>query len=297
MKRDKLLRINDHLPANLVFTPVDFETDHLDEALTRAGCDAAVPAFFSWLGTTYYLTRDAVRDTIDRIAALAAPETRIALDYQYPRHLVPADGLLFADKLDQFVAKRGEPMLSMFTKLPNQLGWDERTLFASVPYQRDADRRCRRTNNHIAGLRGLPLPSLRMRLDCPACGAYDPRVQHDQLRRIVIFLDIDGVLQPPSKQTRFKHDPEDLRRSLAGRFGDETYLGMDKYDLGAVYYDWHAEIERFVIIDDGFGHEFDELFPEQFVHTGYRLEAHDERRARQIPTGVPAQANRPWPPY
>ena len=115
MKRDKLLRISDQLPANLVFTPVDFETDRLDKALIRAGYDAAVPAFFSWLGTTYYLTRDAVRDMLDRIAAVAAPGTRIALDYKYPRHVVPADGLLFADKLDQFVAKRGEPMLSMFT--------------------------------------------------------------------------------------------------------------------------------------------------------------------------------------
>ena len=119
MKREKLLAINGHLPANLVFTPVDFETERLDEALTRTGYDTAVPAFFSWLGTTYYLTRDAVRDTLDRIAAVAAPGTRIALDYKYPRHLVPADGLLFADRLDQFVAKRGEPMLSMFT--PDEL--------------------------------------------------------------------------------------------------------------------------------------------------------------------------------
>ncbi|MDE0447713.1 MAG: class I SAM-dependent methyltransferase [Spirochaetaceae bacterium] len=119
MKRDKLLKINDHLPANLVFTPVDFETEHLDDALTRAGYDTGVPAFFSWLGTTYYLTRDAIRDTLDRVAAVAAPGTRIALDYKYPRHLVPDDGLLFADKLDQFVARRGEPMLSMFT--PDEL--------------------------------------------------------------------------------------------------------------------------------------------------------------------------------
>ncbi|MDE0024847.1 MAG: class I SAM-dependent methyltransferase [Spirochaetaceae bacterium] len=119
MKRDKLLKINDHLPANLVFTPVDFETEHLDDALTRAGYDTSVPAFFSWLGTTYYLTRDAIRDTLDRVAAVAAPGTRIALDYKYPRHLVPDDGLLFADKLDQFVARRGEPMLSMFT--PDEL--------------------------------------------------------------------------------------------------------------------------------------------------------------------------------
>ena len=37
MKRDKLLSISGHLPANLVFTPVDFETERLDEALTRAG--------------------------------------------------------------------------------------------------------------------------------------------------------------------------------------------------------------------------------------------------------------------
>ena len=174
MKRDKPLRINDQLPANLVFTTVDFETDRLDEALIRAGCDAAVPAFFSWLGTTYYLTRDAVRDTIDRIAAVAAPGTRIALDYQYPRHLVPADGLLFADKLDQFVAKRGEPMLSMFTKLPNQLACDERTLFASVPYQRDAGRRCRRTNNHIAACEGFLCHLCECALIAPLAGHMIP---------------------------------------------------------------------------------------------------------------------------
>ena len=35
----------------------------------------------------------------------------------------------------------------------------------------------------------------------------------ETLRNIVIFLDIDGVLQPPSKQTRFEHDPDELRRS------------------------------------------------------------------------------------
>ena len=193
-------------------------------------------------------------------------------------------------------------------------------------------------------------------------------MQHETLRRRVIFLDIDGVLQPPSQQTRFEHDLEKLRRFLADKFDDATYLGMDRYDLGAVYYDWdsaaverlrklcedfgagivvssdwrrskstrllkacfrvydlhhyvtdktqeidgpphyragevkeyvdsHPEIERFVIIDDGFREEFDELFPEQFVHTGFRMEAHDERRARQILAGLPAPENRQWPPY
>ena len=188
------------------------------------------------------------------------------------------------------------------------------------------------------------------------------------IRGSVIFLDIDGVLQPPSRQTRFKHDLDELRRSLAERFDDETYLSMDKYDIGAVYHDWdneaverlrrlcadfnpsivissdwrrsnsirwlqalfrihdlhgyvvdatkeidgpphyragevkeyvdsHPEIERFVIIDDGFRGEFDELFAEQFVHTGYRLEADDEERARQILSGLPARPNRALPKY
>ena len=45
------------------------------------------------------------------------------------------------------------------------------------------------------------------------------------------------------------------------------------------------------------GKSFDELFPEQFVHTGYRLEADDEQRARQILSGQPAQPNRALPHY
>ena len=79
-------------------------------------------------------------------------------------------------------------------------------------------------------------------------------VPQQTLRRTVIFLDIDGVLQPPSSQKRFKHDLEELRRSLADRFDDEIYLGMDKYDLGAVYFDWDSEaVERLHSLCNDFG--------------------------------------------
>ena len=40
--------------------------------------------------------------------------------------------------------------------------------------------------------------------------------------------------------------------------------------------------ERFVIIDDGYRKEFEELFPEQFVYTGYLMTAADAARARRI---------------
>ena len=115
MKRERVIGINGSVPANVVFVPVDFETDRLDEALTRAGFDSGTPAFFSWLGTTYYLTQDAIRNTLDRIAAVAAPGSRLVFDYKYPRHLIPEHALRFADKVDQFAARRGEPMRSIFT--------------------------------------------------------------------------------------------------------------------------------------------------------------------------------------
>jgi hypothetical protein len=179
----------------------------------------------------------------------------------------------------------------------------------------------------------------------------------------VVFLDIDGVLQPTSSQKRFKHDLVALRESLTERFGAE-YREFNEYDLGAVVHDWHAgaverlralcedhdakivvssdwrlqrsvvqlqalfrihdlhhlvvdrtsdpqgaphyragevkqyldthpEIERFVIIDDGYRAEFDQLFPDHFVHTGSFIDESDALRARQILSAGPVtQDNR-----
>ena len=59
-----------------------------------------------------------------------------------------------------------------------------------------------------------------------------------QESRTVIFLDIDGVLQPHGRQDRFNHDLEELRVQLAERYQNDDYLTMDRYDLGAIYYDW-----------------------------------------------------------
>lgn len=114
IKQDRVRRIRGGLPPHVVFVPVDFETDRLHEALGRAGFDSKSPAFFSWLGTTYYLTKDAVRDTLGCIAAAAAPDSRLVLDYKLARRLVPERGLPLADKLERLVRRLGEPMISDF---------------------------------------------------------------------------------------------------------------------------------------------------------------------------------------
>ena len=154
MKRQRLIAINGSVPANLVLVPVDFETDRLDEQLTGAGFDTGTPAFFSWLGTTYYLTREAIRDTLERIAAVAATGSRIVLDYKYPRRLVPEQWLQFADKVDQFVAKRGEPMLSTFApeELTAELERDGFTELDTVTPEEQARR-------YLEGRTDMPPPA------------------------------------------------------------------------------------------------------------------------------------------
>lgn len=61
------------------------------------------------------------------------------------------------------------------------------------------------------------------------------------MNKNVIFLDIDGVLQPGYCQRRFKNDLDALRLYLAEKYDVPEYEQYDKYDLGAIYYDWDQE--------------------------------------------------------
>ena len=128
IKRERVRRVAGHIPPNLAFVPVDFETERLDEVLRGSRFDAGQPAFFSWLGTTYYLTQDAIRETLGCIAAVAAPGSRLVCDYKLP--LAPEQSVALNDKLERLVKRLGEPMRSAFA--PEELkaemariGWAE----------------------------------------------------------------------------------------------------------------------------------------------------------------------------
>jgi len=55
----------------------------------------------------------------------------------------------------------------------------------------------------------------------------------------IIFLDIDGVLQGYGNGQRFERleSIPDLQKELSDKHGVD-YVAYDKYDIGAVYYDW-----------------------------------------------------------
>lgn len=114
VKRERMAAADIAVPDHLRFVPVDFERDDLGERLLGAGFDPDEPAFFSWMGVTYYLAPEAVLTTLARLNALAAPRSELALDYLNPRECVPAKDLALFDSLVRFVKKHGEPMITKF---------------------------------------------------------------------------------------------------------------------------------------------------------------------------------------
>ena len=101
-------------PPNLKFAPVDFERDSVADALARTPFDPTLPTFFSWLGTTYYLSADAIFTTLRSIGDIAAAGSEIVLDYAIPEHLLDGDERRRLDRLKAFVARRGEPIRTFF---------------------------------------------------------------------------------------------------------------------------------------------------------------------------------------
>ena len=114
LKRERLAAADIVVPEHLHFVEVDFEHDPLDERLLAAGFDRRTPAFFSWMGVTYYLAPEAVTGTLARVTDLSAPGSELSLDYLNVREGVPADELALFDSLLRFVEGHGEPIISRF---------------------------------------------------------------------------------------------------------------------------------------------------------------------------------------
>ncbi len=80
-KQELLDRGGVAIPANVHFVPIDFSTDDLELALTRAGCAKEKRAVFVWEGVTYYLSGEAVDRTLSAVRSVSAPGSSIAFDF------------------------------------------------------------------------------------------------------------------------------------------------------------------------------------------------------------------------
>jgi methyltransferase (TIGR00027 family) len=113
-KRQRLREVGLEEPANLHFVPVDFSRDNLAAALGRAAYDPQAPTFFSWLGVTYYLPRDAVLTTWRAVTAVAPPGSAVIFDYLETDAFVPGKAARRVAILLEIVERVGEPMITGF---------------------------------------------------------------------------------------------------------------------------------------------------------------------------------------
>lgn len=68
-------------PANLHYVPVDFTKDNLADELQKAGFKSQNRTFFSWLGVTYYLTKEQNQTMLRTISMMAPKGSSIVFDY------------------------------------------------------------------------------------------------------------------------------------------------------------------------------------------------------------------------
>jgi methyltransferase (TIGR00027 family) len=121
-KRARLGAVNVPEPENLTFVPLDFEQQSLVGALRAAGLRTQDRAFVSWLGTTQYLTAEAIFNTLREVASLAVG-SEIVFQYQIAEDLLDEDDRQLLDVLKAGGTASGEPWLSLFAppKLAEQV--------------------------------------------------------------------------------------------------------------------------------------------------------------------------------
>jgi methyltransferase (TIGR00027 family) len=105
------------LPPSVHFITVNFAEESVADALARSPFQFDRLSFFSWLGVTMYLTREANLTTLKSVAACAPTGSELVFTYMDERIFVSQSASFLAFK--ERVAAMGEPFLS---------GFDPRTL-------------------------------------------------------------------------------------------------------------------------------------------------------------------------
>jgi len=105
-KRERATRLTS-FAKDVHFVPVDFQRDSLDDALARAGHDAARPTTWVWEGVVMYLTPGEVDATLSVIARRSAAKSHVIAVYHSPA--------FFLRLVSFFLRRFGEPLRSAYT--------------------------------------------------------------------------------------------------------------------------------------------------------------------------------------
>ena len=81
LKIQMLKKIIDPLPSNVVFIPIDFNTETLQQKMAQSRYDKNKKSLFIWEGVTPYLTDEAVDETLHYVATNSQPGSFLVFTY------------------------------------------------------------------------------------------------------------------------------------------------------------------------------------------------------------------------
>jgi methyltransferase (TIGR00027 family) len=120
LKRQRMLECALSVRDSVHFLAADLAVESLRSVLARSNFDSTKPAFFSWLGVTMYLTREANLESLCSMALAAGVGSELV--FTYVDQAVFESSVPEVMALRQTVASVGEPFLSGFD--PNTLARD-----------------------------------------------------------------------------------------------------------------------------------------------------------------------------
>ncbi len=112
-KKERLAALQIAIPKHVSYVPVDFERQSLAQGLAQSDFDFSSPAFFSWLGVTMYLERDAVFNTLKTILSMPL-SSQVAFDFELDEAALQGQVKRSIAKASASAARRGEPWKSRF---------------------------------------------------------------------------------------------------------------------------------------------------------------------------------------
>ena len=117
LKRERIAAAGWKIPTNLHFIPLDFAQESLTDTLLRSAYLPEKSSFFSWLGVTYYLTRDVIFATLESIARITSKGNPIIFDYLDSDAFIPEKVGKRIQLMQWIAGQVGEPMKTGFDPL------------------------------------------------------------------------------------------------------------------------------------------------------------------------------------
>jgi len=114
LKIERIRECGITLPASVHFIAADLANETLAAALARSSFRGGEPAFFSWLGVTVYLTREANMATLRAVATCSAPGSELVFTYVDQVEFAEGGKRAPDHPNAQAVARLGEPYVSGF---------------------------------------------------------------------------------------------------------------------------------------------------------------------------------------